>query len=67
MVSMVLKRTKKEPVPAIAEGDGKLLVGDRYLYTDTGQVTNWNFAIWFFIEKGNEVPDEIAVRIDRGG
>ena len=67
MVSITLKRTKKKQVPAIARQGDRLIVGDRYLYTDTGQVTNWNFAIWFFIEKGNEVPSEINVRIDRGG
>jgi len=63
MPVITLKKTKQKPVPGFDHSTGK--VGYKYLYTDTGNATSWGIAMKFVFEKGDPVPDKIAVEIRR--
>ena len=56
---LVLKRTKKKPIPGFDLSSGK--VAYKYLYTSSGEASSWNVAMWFVVEKGSPVPDELVL------
>jgi len=59
---IVLKRTKKKPVPGFDLDSGK--VAYKYLYTDTGEASRWSVAIKFVVEKGEPVPEKLILDLN---
>jgi len=61
-MKVVLKLTKKKPIEGISLEDFK--VYNKYLYTDTGRVKDWNIAMYIAFRKGEKPPQKLAIEIN---
>jgi len=66
-VKVTLKLTKKKPnaVVGVDKETGEVIGGYEYLYTDTGMVSRWTFAIRLLVVEGNTLEKEITVNIEK--
>jgi len=63
MIRVVLKRTKKKPSPSIVRSGETFVSGYTFLYTDTGYIKDWDFAMRLFIPNNSTVPEEVEIEI----